>query len=69
MLQVESAWAPVLYVFVHHLVDGRPPGVPVPDGAPQGPCALLVRPAGVRIGAPADGLPCTVGARTFRPVD
>ncbi|MDX2732181.1 MULTISPECIES: ABC transporter ATP-binding protein [Streptomyces] len=40
--------------------------VPVPDGAPQGPCALLVRPAGVRIGAPADGLPCTVGARTFR---
>ncbi|MGW6896286.1 ABC transporter ATP-binding protein [Streptomyces sp. NBC_00624] len=40
--------------------------VPVPDGAPQGPCALLVRPAGVRIGDPADGLPCTVGARTFR---
>ena len=32
VLQVESAWAPVLYVFVHHLVDGRPPGVPVPDG-------------------------------------
>ncbi|MGY5031661.1 ABC transporter ATP-binding protein [Streptomyces sp. 900116325] len=40
--------------------------VPVPDGAPQGPCALLVRPAGVRIGDPADSLPCTVGARTFR---
>ncbi|MGY4907439.1 ABC transporter ATP-binding protein [Streptomyces sp. 900116325] len=40
--------------------------VPVPDGAPQGPCALLVRPAGVRIGDPADGLRCTVGARTFR---
>ncbi|MET7859617.1 ABC transporter ATP-binding protein [Streptomyces sp. NPDC005318] len=40
--------------------------VPVPDGSPQGPCALLVRPAGVRIGAPADGLRCTVGARTFR---
>ncbi|MFB6703809.1 ABC transporter ATP-binding protein [Streptomyces sp. NPDC056333] len=40
--------------------------VPVPDGVPQGPCALLVRPAGVRIGDPADGLRCTVGARTFR---
>ncbi|WP_329160503.1 ABC transporter ATP-binding protein [Streptomyces sp. NBC_01717] len=40
--------------------------VPVPEGAPQGPCALLVRPAGVRIGDPAEGLPCTVGARTFR---
>ncbi|MEV7403302.1 ABC transporter ATP-binding protein [Streptomyces sp. NPDC091267] len=40
--------------------------VPVPAGSPQGACDLLVRPAGVRIGAPEDGLPCTVGARTFR---
>ncbi|QNE74670.1 ATP-binding cassette domain-containing protein [Streptomyces finlayi] len=32
----------------------------------QGACELLVRPAGVRIGAPEDGLRCTVGARTFR---
>ena len=24
--------APILFVFVHHLVDGRPPGVPVPAG-------------------------------------
>jgi hypothetical protein len=32
VLQVESAWAPVLYVFVHHLVDGRPPAVPMPPG-------------------------------------
>jgi len=32
LLQIESAWAPVLYVFVHHLVDGRPPGVPMPPG-------------------------------------
>jgi thiamine transport system ATP-binding protein len=40
--------------------------VPVPDGSPQGPCALLVRPAGVRLGPPETGLRCTVGARTFR---
>ena len=32
LLRLESANAPVLYVFVHHLVDGRPPGVPMPDG-------------------------------------
>ena len=32
----------------------------------RGRAALLVRPAGVRLGDPADGLPCTVGARTFR---
>jgi hypothetical protein len=31
-LRLESAWAPVLYVFVHRLVDGRPPAVPVPPG-------------------------------------
>ncbi|MFV5996350.1 ABC transporter ATP-binding protein [Streptomyces sp. NPDC056231] len=40
--------------------------VPVPHGSPQGPCALLVRPAGVRLGSPESGLRCTVGARTFR---
>ncbi len=32
LLRLESAWAPLLYVFVHHLVDGRPPGVPLPPG-------------------------------------
>jgi len=32
LLRLESPNAPVLYVFVHHLVDGRPPGVPMPDG-------------------------------------
>jgi hypothetical protein len=32
LLRLESPWAPLLYVFVHHLVDGRPPGVPVPPG-------------------------------------
>lgn len=32
LLRLESANAAVLYVFVHHLVDGRPPGVPMPDG-------------------------------------
>jgi hypothetical protein len=31
-LRFESPWAPLLYVFVHHLLDGRPPGVPIPDG-------------------------------------
>jgi hypothetical protein len=32
MLRLESPWAPILYVFVHHLVDGRPPAVPMPPG-------------------------------------
>ncbi|WP_137995044.1 ABC transporter ATP-binding protein [Streptomyces vilmorinianum] len=40
--------------------------IPVPDGSPQGEAKLLVRPGGVRLGAPADGLACTVEARTFR---
>jgi thiamine transport system ATP-binding protein len=40
--------------------------VPVPHGSPQGPCALLVRPAGVRLGCPESGMRCRVGARTFR---
>jgi hypothetical protein len=31
-LRLESPWAPLLYVFVHHLLDGRPPGVPIPEG-------------------------------------
>jgi hypothetical protein len=32
VLRLESPWAPLLYVFVHHLVDGRPPAVPLPTG-------------------------------------
>ena len=32
VLRLESAYAPLLYVFVHHLMDGRPPGVPMPPG-------------------------------------
>lgn len=40
--------------------------VPVPADSPQGSRTLLVRPAGVRLGEPGDGLRCTVGARTFR---
>jgi thiamine transport system ATP-binding protein len=40
--------------------------VPVPAGSPQGEGRLLVRPAGVRLVPVADGLPCTVFARTFR---
>ena len=31
-LRLDFARAPLLYVFVHHLVDGRPPGVPMPPG-------------------------------------
>ena len=40
--------------------------IPVPDGSAQGERTLLVRPAGVRLVNPADGLRCTVEARTFR---
>ena len=32
MLRVESPWAPLAYVFVHRLVDGHAPGVPMPAG-------------------------------------
>ncbi|MFE5855069.1 ABC transporter ATP-binding protein [Streptomyces sp. NPDC056500] len=40
--------------------------VPVPDGSAQGEQRLLVRPAGVRLGPPDDGLRCLVEGRTFR---
>ncbi|MFF5127915.1 ABC transporter ATP-binding protein [Streptomyces syringium] len=40
--------------------------VPVPAGTRQGPCRLLVRPAGVRLLPAGEGLPCTVTGRTFR---
>ncbi|MFF8694987.1 ABC transporter ATP-binding protein [Streptomyces sp. NPDC015144] len=40
--------------------------VPVPEDSPQGACELLVRPAGVRIGSPEQGLRCVAGGRTFR---
>ena len=29
---LESPWAPLAYVFVHRIVDGTPPGVPMPPG-------------------------------------
>jgi hypothetical protein len=32
LLRLDTPWAPLLYVFVHHLMDGRPPGVPMPEG-------------------------------------
>jgi hypothetical protein len=32
LLRLESPWAPVLYVLVHHLLDGRPPAPPMPQG-------------------------------------
>jgi hypothetical protein len=31
-LRLETPMAPLIFVFVHHLVDGRPPGVPMPAG-------------------------------------
>jgi thiamine transport system ATP-binding protein len=40
--------------------------VPVPDGTPPGRRHLLIRPSGVGLTAPGDGLRCTVRARTFR---
>ncbi|MGR8007981.1 ABC transporter ATP-binding protein [Streptomyces hypolithicus] len=40
--------------------------IPVPAGSPQGEGRVLVRPAGVGLVPAADGLPCTVTARTFR---
>lgn len=40
--------------------------VPIPNGTPDGPCRLLVRPAGVRLMPAPEGLPCRVAARTFR---
>ncbi|MEU5532296.1 ABC transporter ATP-binding protein [Streptomyces sp. NPDC020362] len=40
--------------------------LPVPEGSPQGNYPLLVRPAGVRLVAADEGLPCTVAARTFK---
>ncbi|WP_069814926.1 ABC transporter ATP-binding protein [Streptomyces sp. TP-A0874] len=40
--------------------------VPVPEGTPAGGCRLLIRPTGVRLVPPAEGLPCTVTARTFQ---
>jgi thiamine transport system ATP-binding protein len=40
--------------------------LPVPEGTPEGPCLLLVRPTGVRLGPPEGGLACQVVARTFR---
>jgi hypothetical protein len=32
VLRLDFAWAPLLYVFVHYLVDRQAPGVPVPAG-------------------------------------
>ena len=32
VLRLESSWAPMLYVFVHYLLDGQAPGGPMPDG-------------------------------------
>ncbi|MGW4163668.1 ABC transporter ATP-binding protein [Streptomyces sp. NPDC004788] len=40
--------------------------IPVPDGSPQGERRLLVRPAGVRLAGPGEGLACRVETVTFR---
>ncbi|MFJ3905887.1 ABC transporter ATP-binding protein [Streptomyces sp. NPDC090025] len=46
-----------------HTVWGK---IPVPDGSPQGDHRLLVRPAGLRVATPGEGLRCHVDTRTFR---
>ncbi|TVL94368.1 ABC transporter ATP-binding protein [Streptomyces sp. SAJ15] len=57
----------VVEATVREAVADTPWGpVPVPAGSPAGPCRLLVRPAGVRLTADDDGLPCAVAGRTFR---
>lgn len=38
----------------------------VPEGTPQGSTSLLVRPGGVLLRKPEEGVRCTVAARTFR---
>jgi thiamine transport system ATP-binding protein len=40
--------------------------LPVPDGTEEGARQVLVRPTGVRLGPPDEGLTCEVVARTFR---
>ncbi|MFJ8077938.1 ABC transporter ATP-binding protein [Streptomyces sp. NPDC096176] len=40
--------------------------VPVRDGSPRGERTVLVRPDGVRLTDPSEGLRCTVESRTFR---
>ncbi|GAA1898724.1 ABC transporter ATP-binding protein [Streptomyces sodiiphilus] len=40
--------------------------VPVPPGTAEGPGRVLIRPSGVRLSSPGEGLRCTVSARTFR---
>lgn len=32
LLRISSEWAPLMYVFVHYLLDGAAPGVPMPEG-------------------------------------
>jgi hypothetical protein len=32
VLRFDAAWAPMLYVFVHYIVDGQAPAVPMPPG-------------------------------------
>jgi hypothetical protein len=32
LLRLEGPWTPLLYVFVHHLVDGQAPALPMPPG-------------------------------------
>ena len=31
-MRLRSPYAAILYVFVHHLLDARPPEVPLPEG-------------------------------------
>ena len=40
--------------------------LPVPDGTPEGPCRILIRPTGVRLVPPGTALTCEVTGRVFR---
>ncbi|WP_436739191.1 ABC transporter ATP-binding protein [Streptomyces sp. BBFR102] len=40
--------------------------LPVPSATPRGECDVLVRPTGVRLVEPGQGIACTVAARAFR---
>ncbi|MER8154675.1 ABC transporter ATP-binding protein [Streptomyces sp. NPDC094472] len=48
------------------VADTRWGKLPVPPGSRPGPTRLLVRPAGVRLTDPEEGLACTVETHTFR---
>ncbi|MFJ5783087.1 ABC transporter ATP-binding protein [Streptomyces hydrogenans] len=62
-LGFENVVPATVYGTVAETAWGR---IPVPEGSAQGERTLLVRPAGVRVGAAGGGLACRVESRTFR---